>query len=365
MHPLSWFILSSVIFYSAIQRPPGYERRVLSILHILSILFPLYLRHKPESTQHYHMCIHFVVYSTVHTASVLLVDRQFFQPKALSFTERLKAVYRIWSNIRRLSLAHSRVEGKSRSRFAAIRVFRLGALWLTHLFTTELTSTAFRRLSITMLHFSPSNRGLLPPLSQSDVCLRVMMTVHWIWSSYAILIGSHDFFAIFFVCIFRWDRPEEWPDLFGPLAETYSLRRFWGVFWHRLHVEPFEKFMPSSLVQLPLQKPALRQRKWEVIMKPLRAFWMFSLSAIFHSIINWITIRRLNATEEFRFFLCNFAVCFVETMMEHLFKSQLRRRRSWNGKLFGYIWVFSVFFCIAPSWQYSHVYAAADNQGPV
>lgn len=40
----------------------------------------------------------------------------------------------------------------------------------------------------------------------------------------------------------------QWPALFGSIAEAYSLRRFWGVFWHRLHVAVFEAYMPSFLL---------------------------------------------------------------------------------------------------------------------
>ncbi|OBT74656.1 hypothetical protein VF21_07014 [Pseudogymnoascus sp. 05NY08] len=62
------------------------------------------------------------------------------------------------------------------------------------------------------------------------------MSVQWIWSSYVVLTLSHDILAIFFVTLLRWDQPSQWPALFGSIAEAYSLRRFWGVFWHLLHI---------------------------------------------------------------------------------------------------------------------------------
>ena len=40
------------------------------------------------------------------------------------------------------------------------------------------------------------------------------------------------------------DRPEEWPPLFGSISEAYTLRRFWGVFWHKLDLGIFKMYTP-------------------------------------------------------------------------------------------------------------------------
>lgn len=191
-------------------------------------------------------------------------------------------------------------------------------------------------------------------MTQADLCLRGIMSVQWIWCTYAILTGAHDLLALLFVSLLGWDQPEEWSALYGPLTEAYSLRRFWGVFWHRLHVAPFEAYMPLFLAhgRRSVYRPPLH--------KAARALWMFLVSATCHATINWIVLGKSNAGEEFRFFLCNYAVCTVESILGVEVGRRLQLKDSPITRLLGYFWVLGVLFCLVPSWQYSLVYIARD-----
>jgi hypothetical protein len=60
------------------------------------------------------------------------------------------------------------------------------------------------------------------------------MAVNWIWIAYLMLEICHSIFAIIFVVILRLDTPESWPPLFGSPLEAWTIRRFWGKFWHKL-----------------------------------------------------------------------------------------------------------------------------------
>lgn len=48
--------------------------------------------------------------------------------------------------------------------------------------------------------------------------------------------------------------------------------------------------------------------------RALRALWVFMLSAGCHALANWVLYRRACVLSELRFFLSNWAVCFLETV---------------------------------------------------
>ncbi|ORY69041.1 membrane bound O-acyl transferase family-domain-containing protein, partial [Pseudomassariella vexata] len=155
--------------------------------------------------------------------------------------------------------------------------------------------------------------GLVVPLGTHALCLRAMMSIIWIWNTNALLKISHNLSAIFFVFVLQWDQPAEWPALFGSLAEAYSLRRFWGVFWHRLHVKPFEAYMPPFLRRYLEQEQG--EGQWRILNSSLKALWIFLLSAGCHSLTDWVLIRKNTSRENFRFFLTNYVLCLAETVV--------------------------------------------------
>ncbi|AEO63645.1 uncharacterized protein THITE_26742, partial [Thermothielavioides terrestris NRRL 8126] len=163
-------------------------------------------------------------------------------------------------------------------------------------------------LHLSIGDFGPDKRGFLPPLSKRDLTLRALISSKWIWDTYLLLSAAHDLLAVLFVSVLQWDRSDEWPALFGNITEAYSLRRFWGVFWHRLHVRVFDAYMPSIALQAKMVRRA-------IVSRALRALWMFTLSAICHAVSNWVLTKRSNATHELRFFLSNYVVCLAETVL--------------------------------------------------
>ncbi|KAK3338685.1 membrane bound O-acyl transferase family-domain-containing protein, partial [Lasiosphaeria hispida] len=122
------------------------------------------------------------------------------------------------------------------------------------------------------------------------------------------LTAAHDFFSVIFICILRWDEPHEWPPLFGSLSEAYSLRRFWGVFWHSLNRSLADAYLPLACLCL-----GLRGNK-NTIHPALRALWVFFFSAVFHAAANCAQFGRPNMAKEMKFFMANFAVCHAETV---------------------------------------------------
>jgi len=97
----------------------------------------------------------------------------------------------------------------------------------------------------------------------------------------------------------------------------------------------------------------------------LRALWVFFFSALLHGAWNWVAYGAANLRAELTFFLINFAVCYVETMVGKMFRSQQDGSNvsaadrkslpppSLGRRLLGYLWVYGVFFILTPAWQWS------------
>ncbi|EJT70688.1 hypothetical protein GGTG_11711 [Gaeumannomyces tritici R3-111a-1] len=71
------------------------------------------------------------------------------------------------------------------------------------------------------------------------------MSVHWMWCTQYGLTAARHLCAALFVSVLGWDPPEAWTSprtLFGSSLGAYTLRRFWAVYWHRLHVAPFSAY---------------------------------------------------------------------------------------------------------------------------
>ncbi|KAL2194242.1 hypothetical protein P885DRAFT_71561 [Corynascus similis CBS 632.67] len=153
---------------------------------------------------------------------------------------------------------------------------------------------------MSVLHIIPSDFGLnkqalLPPTGLREICLRSVMSVSWIWNSYSLLTSSHDLLAVLFVSVIRWDRPDEWPPLFGSITDATSQRRFWGVFWHRLHVSLFD-------------------------------------SSPCHAASNWVVMGRTSVVGEFRFFISNWFICLLETVIDWFIYPVVRASAGFHSK---------------------------------
>jgi hypothetical protein len=348
-HPLLWYLVGTFLFYLAIQQPRSLSRLLLSTLHISSMIVPLSPRYDMCRFSNCSILAPFIIYSTIHTTSLLCGDGRILQLNSAPLFRRLREVFRLWSNIRRMRLFNStdRDTKDKRMSFAMRRMCHAGAVWLMYHLFTELTVRVLRGLNASIWDFTLPNQGILPRMSSRDLCIRGIMSVNWIWSSYAILSGAHDLLAIIFVSLLGWDRPDEWPSLFGNPVEVYSLRRFWGIFWHQLHTKLYESFIPPFLQNAHTSQ----SQRLEFVRKSLRAFWIFFLSASCHAFANWVIFRNAYVIPEMRFFFINYALCLTETVGNRTV-GKIIEPGWWSTRVIGYVWVLFVFICLVPGWRY-------------
>ncbi|KZL88343.1 toxin biosynthesis protein, partial [Colletotrichum incanum] len=233
------------------------------------------------------LAVPFVIGVTAHTTSILLLDEE-TSTAGLSLSAQLKTTTLLWCNIRRLEPCGSRpttgatLGCQRRISFGLGRISRTLVFWLVDWSISEiLLLRTLRSLPLGIHSFAPDKRTVLPSpwtspgLAYSDYVLRAITSTHWIWITYCGLTTMHHLSAALFVSVLNWESPSNWagPPLFGSIWDAYTdtLRRFWGVFWHRLHVVPFSAYTPP----LP---------------KALRALWVFLLSAAGHALVNWVII---------------------------------------------------------------------------
>jgi hypothetical protein len=255
--PLFVFSSTVVLFYLAIQRRADAARVILSVLHLAGVVVALGLR-SISLVPCSQLLIPSGLIITLHTTSVLFWERKVVKlPGDAPFAHRLRAVFRVWANPRRLRLSDTdspKPDTAVRVRFALLRCGHAAALLVVRHLLTVFTTNALRGLQLSRRDFGPDKQGILPPLTERDLCLRALMSSRWIWDTCLLLTVTHDLLAAVFVSVLQWDRPHEWPPLFGSITEAYSLRRFWGVFWHRLHVAVFDAYL-RILLRVQVRSP--------------------------------------------------------------------------------------------------------------
>lgn len=163
----------------------------------------------------------------------------------------LSAAWRIWNNPRDLSFARPDPASAPYSwpvlgMFGLFWASKAGAIMPIDrlLFQTVREGlTASSSLS----HFTPDQESIIrrfldpddDPVSSHELLLRAFMSLSWVWANVLILETYHAILVIVFVVILRRDYVGDWPPLFGTLAEPWTVRRFWGKFWHRVVMPTF------------------------------------------------------------------------------------------------------------------------------
>ncbi|GFG23257.1 hypothetical protein IFM61606_03134 [Aspergillus udagawae] len=155
------------------------------------------------------------------------------------------------------------------------------------------------------------------------------------------------------------DTPEEWPPLFGRAREAYTLRNFWGTYWHQVFRWPLtaiSNYLARDLLALP--RPSLLERYTNI-------FFVFLLSGVMHVMSDLFMGIPLSQSTSLVFF-CSMplGIMFedaVQAAWSRLTDSDRPGRPTvdsdgcavpcWH-KLVGFIWVCSWLSLTTPVWLY-------------
>ncbi|KAL3293350.1 signal peptidase I [Colletotrichum asianum] len=280
--------------------------------------------------------------------------------------QTISAACWIWNNPRHLTFRlNPKAIWSSRALFLIQRVLKVGLL----LIINSLVSKARIYLKSDLLDFTPDKYPIIRPMisqlvlhcsrddctyspvSQRQILVRIFTVFSWIWSNFLILESYHALLSTTFV-LFGIDNPEDWPPLFGSMADAWTVQRFWGRFWHRIATPTL-----TTWTRIILRIKHEPQTTFE---KATVAFGVFFLSGIMHMTAAWRTGEGYVHLDVV-FFCANFFAIAVEIVVSRAWMQVVRRAKLKPGaearvclasRWFGYLWTFAWFFWMAPRWLY-------------
>lgn len=376
--PVSSFVLSSVISCVALNVSQPYRVYFLPVIvlpAILSFTTLNYLAFLPDLNQ---LWGHLVIIYIIHITSVLYIEK-WTLPRPEKWD--LHAAYKIWGNPRLLNTPRAvpyaprmQQQHTSRSRFVLGRLFKLLVYYLVNTYlVSRIFPEAFKPFSI--FEFAPQQevyfRRLLlaqsPAVTVRETLLRAVFAVRWIWANFMGLEFAHAGVAILFAVILRWDEPHEWPPLFGSPLEAYTLRQFWGRFWHRIVYRPYTSH------GLWASRRVLRLRAGSAAEKLFVSAFVFLLSGLAHSMVTRQAGIRCACWRDTWWFALNFVAAAGETAVGKGMRSVAKKtewgtvlerwRMSGAANVLGFVWVFGFFFWSVPMWEYAKIYCVAVERG--
>ncbi|KAM3419592.1 hypothetical protein BST61_g2931 [Cercospora zeina] len=336
-------LLPFLFYFSAIRQPVNIQRYVLGTLLLLSVAYLFWTM--PSALQGFPMAVPFITGLSIHSAAIIFSRNQQVDVSPIGLSEQVKVGVGELADIRR---TEHELDAKRLSTglwprldFALRTSSKILLLWLLNQLVIPRLPRALLPEGMQMSDLEPPKQTILPHLSRHDLAVRALITINWIWGGYYGLSLPYGTCSLICVSIFGTHEAWEWPPLFGNILEATSVHRFWGTFWQKLHVRPFEAFMPSSLHRS----------------KFARALALFVMSAGCHVFCDIVVYGENTSITHLRFFLLSFVVCSAEIAVLRLLKAKNvlgHCSRKWMVLLrpLGYIWVFVFFLCVTPQWQY-------------
>ena len=239
----------------------------------------------------------------------------------------------------------------SRTRIFLLR--RLASATIILLLDQAYTITYSILLQLTYADFDPAKQSYLRRIhtvTAREAIIRSWLVLNFIWSSWAIFTVAHDLLAFAFVA-FGIDEPEDWPSLYGSISEAYSIRRFWGKFWHHLVQRSYCTY--GSL----LSQKILRLPPGSFADQTCVNFSVFLISGLVHACITAQLGFTCGYWEDIGFFMMCYAALLVEAGGQRLASLAFggSQPNGWTCRLLGYTWVFGFLFWVLPKHQYPKV----------
>ncbi|KAK6954625.1 hypothetical protein Daesc_004592 [Daldinia eschscholtzii] len=286
-----------------------------------------------------------------------------------SLNWNLATAYKIYNNPRMLPInleKYSKIPPVSNSRLVQFTLYRLlkAAFFVAIKIGLGFVMTPIFS-TCTLEDFSPAREPIIRRLiydtvSLHDLGIRAFISTIWIFDSVSQLEISHALVGVLFVAILRVDELHEWPPLFGSPLEAYSLRQFWGRFWHRL-------FTSAGVWARVIVDQKLLSWLPISVKKIFVAFSIFTMSGVAHALVGR-SIGDSALERDVLFFWFNFlAVCF-EIIVSKCWSTKqpayLLRRVESQGrafhvlrKLLGFLWVLAFFMWSTPRLVYPKIHA--------
>ncbi|KAJ7584428.1 membrane bound O-acyl transferase family-domain-containing protein [Mycena floridula] len=165
----------------------------------------------------------------------------------------------------------------------------------------------------------------------------------WTLPGYTTLAAQNCLISILSVSLGRSDA-EDWPWLFGSFLDAWSVRRFWGRTWHqnlRRFVAAHGRFVSGRVLGLT------RGTKLSAYVQLYTAFF---ISATIHYLADYKVFRSWSGGA-FKFFLLQaVAITFEDGAIALGRYVRIQGTSRW-WHLLGYVWVWTWFALVFPTWQ--------------
>jgi hypothetical protein len=167
---------------------------------------------------------------------------------------------------------------------------------------------------------------------------------YFVWHSWALNNGVYDALA-FVSVILGICEPEDWPPLFGSLRAAWTVRGFWGEFWHRIVHRSYTGYghLVASTLRLA---PGSWTRRLFV------QFVVFLLSGVVHAVMTWQMGYTCGYFEDIQWFCLNFLAILVEGATQSAWRKMGWQLPAWIAQPIGYTWVFGFLFWSLPKTHY-------------
>ena len=233
---------------------------------------------------------------------------------------------------------------------------RLASAIIILLLDQAYTLTYSMLLQLTYADFDPSKQSYfrrIHTVTVREAVIRSWLVLNFVWSSWAIFTASHDLLAFAFVAL-GIDEPEDWPSLYGSIFEAYSIRRFWGKFWHHLVQHSYCTY--GSLIS----RKILKLSPGSFANRTCVNLSVFLISGIVHACITAQLGFTCGYWEDIAFFMMCYAALLVEASVQRFASLAIGGSRpdGWICRLLGYTWVFGFLFWVLPKHQYPKVLCA-------
>lgn len=355
--PIAWFLATIPLFHISLCQPTNSRWKLLP----LHIWFHLQCFRKadrlalilPESVWFVALT---AICAAVHHSSALIVECWTMNElrKACPGRGDTVVALKAWMNPQRSHLQchpDGRPSFTKRMMFLGRKLLELAAIGIACIVCETLILAT---LNPEPDDFTVQNRGYMHFKFDRQAVLRLSLALHWAWVSIIFVHTLHTVLAILFVVFLPVDHPDDWPPLFGNPMQAYSLRRFWGVFWHKI-ASPSQ-----SMYGQVFSRRILRLRFGIAAEKAFIAFWVFAFSGVAHCFANLKAEPHLDPFLDLRFLLLNFIGGFVESLVIRAIPRCVKHRvPAVVRRLLGYAWVYFFFYCTVPSYQWAEYYNAA------
>ncbi|PVH93046.1 hypothetical protein DM02DRAFT_677091 [Periconia macrospinosa] len=194
-----------------------------------------------------------------------------------------------------------------------------------------------------------SNEMPASPVTVRELQIRALLAANKFAPDVLFLSAFHDFLAILFIAT-GIDESWEWPPLFGPLTEAYTMRRFWANFWHRLVYKSFSFHASTFTKTLGIPQGTSFSRI-------LNNCLVFVLSAMMHATVSTLYGKRCAWGKGTMVFWCIQPLSFViEGIFQHAWRKFRKGSLAWmNPSVLsalergaGYGWVIAWLMWAAP-----------------